>query len=82
MQTKENTIVKISWRVDWECGHWDVITKPPYPNRIGHISGGRKHYTAEVGPIIVGFYTTKNQAHTAILDYNNKQIKAYRDALT
>ncbi len=47
-------------------GHYDVRTVPPYPIRIGHITGAKHVYLAEHGRVSLGYFKTIQAAAKAI----------------
>lgn len=57
----------------YASGKWDVRTTGDYPRRIGHITGARRRYCAEMGPDgTLGYFETLRAAALAIETRANK----------
>ncbi len=50
----------------YSTGKYNVRTTPPYPIRIGHITGAKHVYLAEHGRISLGYFKTLKGAAAAI----------------
>jgi hypothetical protein len=53
-----------------QSGMFDVIATgklKEYPRRIGFISGGKNKWSAERGPLNLGYYASKKAALSAII---------------
>ncbi len=56
-------------------GKWNVKTADAYPRRVGHITGARGKYLAEMGPDgTLGYFKTLKSAANAI-DERAKEIE-------